>query len=78
MTCMSVPIIAGDTLVAVLSLYASSSDTFDEDRGRLVQMVAPQIASAMQAAASRGVTAAPEPRPAADKLATTGLRLVAR
>jgi putative nucleotidyltransferase with HDIG domain len=78
MTCMSVPIIAGDTLVAVLSLYASSSDTFDEDRGRLVQMVAPQIASAMQAAASRGVTAAPEQRPVADKLATTGLRLVAR
>jgi hypothetical protein len=40
-------------------------------------MVAPQIAAAMQAAATRGV-AVPEPRPVADKLATTPLRLVAR
>jgi putative nucleotidyltransferase with HDIG domain len=76
-TCMSVPIFAaGDTLVAVLSLYASSADTFDEDRGRLIQMIAPHLGLAIQAAAARPGASAGEPRPVAEK-ATTSLRLVA-
>jgi len=74
LTCLSVPIVVGDTLVAVLSLYASSADTFDEDRGRLVQMVAPHIAGAMQAA----TVPATDARPATERTATSTLRLVAR
>src|SRR4030095_12397086 len=62
-TGMSVRIIAGDALVAVLSLYASSADTFDEDRGRLIQMVAPHIAGAIQAATARASSAGVGPPP---------------
>ena len=78
LTCMSVPIVVGDTLVAVLSLYASSADTFDEDCGRLIQMVVPHIAGAIQAATARVSSAAPEARTVADRAAVSPLRLVAR
>jgi putative nucleotidyltransferase with HDIG domain len=78
LTCMSVPIVVGDTLVAVLSLYASSADTFDEDRGRLIQMVAPHIAGAIHAATARASSAAPDARTVADRAAVSPLRLVAR
>ena len=46
---------AGDTLVAVLSLYSSDVDAFDDDRGRLIQMVAPHLAAAVQATAAGAV-----------------------
>ena len=78
LTCMSVPIVAGDTLVAVLSLYASTADAFDEDRGRLVQMVAPHVAGAIQAAAGRAFSSALDRGAALERTATTPLRLVAR
>ncbi len=50
-SCMSVPLTIGDSLVGVLTLYASEPDRFDEERGRFLQMVAPQIATAIHAAA---------------------------
>jgi putative nucleotidyltransferase with HDIG domain len=77
-TCMSVPIIAGETLVAVLSLYASSGDTFNEDRGRLVQMVAPHIALAIQSAAAAGAASPGDSRAVTERATTAPLRLVAR
>jgi len=49
-SCLSVPLVAGQTLVAVLSLYAPGRDAFSEDLGRLLQMVAPHIAAALHAA----------------------------
>jgi putative nucleotidyltransferase with HDIG domain len=49
-SCMSVPLLAGDTLIAVLTMYAPTRDAFTDDLGRLVQMVAPHIASALHAA----------------------------
>ncbi len=49
-SCMSVPLMAGDTLIAVLTMYAPSRDAFTEDLCRLVQMVAPHIATALHAA----------------------------
>ena len=52
-SCMSVPLLMGESLVGVLSLYAPSANGFDDDCGRLVQMVAPQIAVAMHAAMAR-------------------------
>jgi putative nucleotidyltransferase with HDIG domain len=48
--CMSIPITAGTTLVAVLSLYADVQDAFTGDQRRLVQMVAPHVGGAIQAA----------------------------
>lgn len=53
--CMSVPLAAGSELVGVLTLYAPDSHAFTEDAGRVVQMVAPQIAQALTVAMNRGV-----------------------
>jgi GAF domain-containing protein len=64
-SCMSVPLTIGESLVAVLTLYATEQNAFDEECGRLLQMVAPQIAKAIHAATPsssiKGVA------PAADK-----------
>jgi putative nucleotidyltransferase with HDIG domain len=49
--CLSVPLTMGDVLVGVLTLYASSADAFDEGRGRVIQMIAPHLASAIAGAA---------------------------
>jgi putative nucleotidyltransferase with HDIG domain len=49
-SCMSVPITAGSALVGVLSLYADTADAFTVDQRRLVQMVAPHLGGAIQAA----------------------------
>jgi GAF domain-containing protein len=49
-SCLSVPLVAGQTLVAVLTMYAPCRDAFTEDLGRLVQMVAPHVAAALNAA----------------------------
>jgi putative nucleotidyltransferase with HDIG domain len=52
-SCLSVPLMAGDTLVGVLSLYAAERNAFTDDQGRLVQMVAPQIATGIEVARRR-------------------------
>jgi putative nucleotidyltransferase with HDIG domain len=70
-SCMSVPLMMGDTLVGVLSLYAPARNAFSDDCGRLVQMVAPQLASAMHASA-----AAADARTPLDKASPAALRLV--
>jgi len=51
LTCMSVPLVAGEALVGVLSLYSAEAEGFNDDRGRLIQMIAPHLATAMSAAA---------------------------
>ena len=48
--CMSVPLMTGDTLVGVLTLYAQAVVGFDENRSRQIQMVAPHFARAIAAA----------------------------
>ena len=40
----------GDALVAVLTLYTAAPDGFTADHGRLVQIVAPHLATAIEAA----------------------------
>lgn len=47
--CTSVPLMLGTTLVGVLSVY-SSSDTCDPQRGRLLEIIAPHVATALHAA----------------------------
>ncbi|MCU1385559.1 MAG: hypothetical protein JWL71_4256 [Acidobacteria bacterium] len=73
-SCMSVPLMMGDSLVGVLSLYAPAANAFADDCGRLIQMVAPHIAAAMHAAPP----AADEARTPSDKTSAAPLRLVAR
>jgi putative nucleotidyltransferase with HDIG domain len=45
--CISVPLMAGDVLVAVLTLYTAAPDGFTADHGRLIQIVAPHLAGAI-------------------------------
>ena len=72
-SCMSVPLLIGESLVGVLSLYAPAANAFADDCGRLVQMVAPHIAAAMHAATHAGG----EVRGPAEKTSPAALRLVA-
>ncbi len=69
-SCLSVPLLSGGKLAGVLSLYGSARDAFTDDHGRLVQMVAPHLAQAIESAQGRQVEG-----PAA--LQTRDLRLVA-
>ncbi|HYM22774.1 MAG TPA: HD domain-containing phosphohydrolase [Vicinamibacterales bacterium] len=48
--CVAVPLLKGDRLAGVLSLYASDPAVLTEERGRLAQMIAPHLASAISAA----------------------------
>jgi putative nucleotidyltransferase with HDIG domain len=49
--CISLPLMVGEELVAVLTLYTAAPDGFTADHGRLVQIVAPHLAKAIDAAA---------------------------
>jgi GAF domain-containing protein len=49
-SCLCVPLMSGETLVGVLTLYASEQAAFSEDQGRLMQMIAPQVAQAIELA----------------------------
>jgi transcriptional regulator with GAF, ATPase, and Fis domain len=68
---VSVPLLMGESLVGVLTLYSPRRDAGGENRSRIVQMIAPHIASALQAAtraeASRSEDKSGE-RPAAREL----------
>jgi GAF domain-containing protein len=70
-TCMSVPLLRGESLVGVLTLYAPTASTFAGDCGRLIQMVAPHIAVALHVALS-----AADARTPSEKATPAGLRLV--
>ncbi|HZR22086.1 MAG TPA: HD domain-containing phosphohydrolase [Vicinamibacterales bacterium] len=48
--CMSVPLAVGTSVVGVLTLYATESDVFTGERARLVQVIAPHLAIAINAA----------------------------
>jgi len=52
-SCLSVPLLAGDTLVGVLTLYATERNAFSEAQGRLLQMVAPHLAMGLDVARRR-------------------------
>jgi len=73
--CMSLPLIVGDALVAVLSLYTPAAEGFTADHGRLVQIVAPQLATAIEAAIRKESASRETISP--DKPGSRELRLVA-
>ena len=73
--CLSLPLMAGDSLVAVLTLYTAAPDGFTADHGGLVQIVAPHLAKAIDAAL-RAQSAGREPAPP-EQAGSRELRLVA-
>jgi GAF domain-containing protein len=48
--CISVPLMVGEAVVAVLTLYTAAPEGFTADHGRLIQIVAPQLAGAIDVA----------------------------
>ena len=72
---MSVPLIAGETFVGVLSLYSGEPEGLNDDRGRLIQMIAPHLATAIMV---RNATAKGAPVAAEKAQAAVPLRLVFR
>jgi GAF domain-containing protein len=50
LSCLSVPLVSGESLAGVLTLYSSQPKAFTEDQGRLVQMIAPHVATAVSRA----------------------------
>ena len=74
---LGVPLVNGNALVGVLTLYASRPKAFTDDQCRLMEMIAPHIAGAV-AHARRRDDASVGQNPLADKRAAAGpLRLVA-
>ena len=61
-SCLSVPLLIGETLIGVVTLYASLPAAFDEEQGLLMQTVAPHISGALQFGLSRGFAANPPAR----------------
>src|SRR6185295_6705598 len=78
LSCLSVPLAAGESLVGVLSLYSSQPKAFTDDQGRLVQMIAPHVANAVLRARRHEAAASDTLPPIAEKRPAGGpLRLVA-
>ena len=73
---LGVPLVNGNALVGVLTLYASRPKAFSDDQCRLMEMIAPHIAGAVVHARRRDDASVGQ-TPIADKRAAAGpLRLV--
>jgi GAF domain-containing protein len=64
-SCLAMPLIDADGVVAVLSLYRSQRDGFSEDDARLVELLAPRLAASLIGATrvEREETGAPASSP---------------
>jgi len=51
-SCLAVPVVEGEKLVAVLALYRAQRNAFSDDEVRLVELLAPRLATALSAAAA--------------------------
>jgi len=60
-SCLSAPLLVGETLVGVMTLYSDKPTPFEDDHGRLVQTVAPHIAESFQLAVNRSTVGAVTP-----------------
>ena len=49
-TCLSSPLLSGDTLVGVLTLYSAGTDRFNDEHRRIVEIVAHHVAAAFKRA----------------------------
>ncbi len=59
-SCLSVPLVSGDTLAGVLTLYSSSA--FTDDHGQRIEMVAPHLSLALQSVRAPDAADASTPR----------------
>jgi putative nucleotidyltransferase with HDIG domain len=55
-SCLAVPISTGRVATGVLALYSSVDNAFDENQGRLLQMIVPHVAQALASASSPAAT----------------------
>jgi len=46
-SCLSTPLVAGKSLVGVLSLYSSNKDAYSEDHERIIEVIARQVSGAI-------------------------------
>ena len=46
-SCLSTPMLAGNTLVGVLSLYSSNKEAYSEDHQRILEVIARQVSAAI-------------------------------
>jgi putative nucleotidyltransferase with HDIG domain len=58
-SCLAMPLIDNDCVVAVLALYRSQRDGFSEDDARLVELLAPRLAASLVEAIATERAAAP-------------------
>jgi putative nucleotidyltransferase with HDIG domain len=58
-SCLAMPLIDNDVVVAVLALYRGQRDGFSEDDARLVELLAPRLAASLVEAISTERSAAP-------------------
>ena len=65
-SCLAVPLVEGETLVAVLALYRTQRAAFSEDEVRLVELLAPRLATSLATRPSRKRTSSSPPGPGAD------------
>jgi putative nucleotidyltransferase with HDIG domain len=54
-SCLSVPLHMGQKVYGVLTLYSPDAHAFDENQGRLIDMIAPHIAQAIESARNAAV-----------------------
>jgi putative nucleotidyltransferase with HDIG domain len=51
-SCLSTPLLAGETLVGVLSLYSSNKEAYSEDHERITEVIARQVSGTIREAQS--------------------------
>ena len=50
-SCLAVPLVEGETLIAVLALYRLQRGAFSDDEARLVELLGPRLATSLATAA---------------------------
>jgi len=74
-SCLAIPLVEGTTLIAVLALYRETAAAFSDDNVRLVELLAPSLASSLvEAVKIEGLV----PQPSSSAGATAALKLVRR
>jgi putative nucleotidyltransferase with HDIG domain len=63
-SCLALPLIDGDGLVAVLALYGAGSSAFSSDHVRLLELLAPRLAASLARATAEDETLAKPSSPA--------------
>lgn len=74
-TAVSTPLLDGETLIGVLTLYGDAPSAFAQEHGRLLQMVAPHVARMLSVCRPAAAAAAAPARRVVAMPAKTDLRV---